>query len=87
MRRKCIERLHPAVLDVASYAFVSVSRNKLFSISGRRGTYPQFFLLGEESVEFVGDFETIEAMNDASALPCEILERHPEIMTWEKILK
>jgi hypothetical protein len=49
--------------------------------------YPQFFLLGEESVEFVGDFDTIEAMNDASALPCEILERHPEIMTWEKILK
>lgn len=59
----------------------------LFEISGMRGVYPQFFLLtGEDRVDFLGDWEAVEAMNDASGLPDHILKHHPEIMTWDRVL-
>jgi hypothetical protein len=63
-------------------------RNNLFKLSGISGVYPQFFLIfnEEEKIEFLGDWEKIEAVNDASGLPVEILERHPDIMTWEKVM-
>ena len=64
-----------------------LSRNELFRLSGKRGVYPQFFVIhGEDKIEFIGDWEKIEALNDASGLPEEILDRNPEIMTWERIL-
>ena len=63
-------------------------RNELFRLSGKRGVYPQFFLMhGEDKIEFLGDWEKIEALNDASSLPDEILQQNPEIMTWEKVLR
>ena len=63
-------------------------RNKLFEISGIRANYPQFFLVNEDEAmpRFLGDWETIEAVNDASSLPDEILEANPSIMTWENVL-
>ena len=62
-------------------------RNELFKLSGLRGVYPQFFVLeGEEELEFLGDWEKIEAINDASSLPQEILMNNPSIMTWDKVM-
>lgn len=67
-------------------------REYLFKLSGRRGVYPQFFVYDndvfgkEETVYFIGDFESFEAVNDASALPREVTSANPTIMTWEGML-
>ena len=34
---------------------------------------------------FFGDAETIDAINDASHLPDDILEANPGLVTWESI--
>lgn len=67
-------------------------RNKLFGISGIRGSYPQFFIYDTsvydkvEDVSFLGDWEKIEAVNDASDLPAEVLKEHPSIKTWDNLM-
>lgn len=67
-------------------------REALFKLSGRRGVYPQFFLhdndaFGEdEAVNYIGDFENFEAVNDASALPQEEIDGNPTVKTWEAIM-
>lgn len=68
-------------------------RDELFKISGRRGVYPQFYIYDtefvdedEEMVHFIGDWDHIEAINDASGLPQETLAAHPTIKTWQTIL-
>jgi hypothetical protein len=58
----------------------------LFEISGIRGKYPQFFVMDEEKITFLGDWAEVEALNDASSLPHEILEYNPKIMTWDRVL-
>jgi hypothetical protein len=66
-------------------------RNELFTISDTRGAYPQFFLVtdhGDDSelkITFLGDFETIEGINDSSSLPTEILDANPTLLTWSRI--
>jgi len=84
------------------------SRNELFSLSGVRGNFPQFFLVenngkgagstnddvvssscesdSASTIRFLGDWDKIEALNDASSLPDEILDANPSIITWEKVL-
>ena len=65
-------------------------RNDLFAMSGLRGKYPQFFLVhpqaqtrddddGESepvlpTVSFFADWDKLEAINDASSLPDDILK-------------
>lgn len=66
-------------------------RNELFTISDTRGAYPQFFVVtdhGDDSelqISFLGDFETIEGINDSSSLPKEILDANPTLLTWDRI--
>ena len=75
--------------DGFSFAVLILSRrNELFKLSGLRGEYPQFFLIDKEndSITFLGNYEKIEAINDASSLPDEVLEAHPGIQTWENVL-
>jgi len=66
-------------------------RLELFRISGMCGVYPLFFLVKdtfeqtENPVEFLGDWETVEGINDSSSLPKEILDANPGILTWDKI--
>lgn len=66
-------------------------RNELFAISDTRGAYPQFFIVtdhGDDSelqISFLGDFETIEGINDSSSLPNEILDVNPTLLTWGRI--
>ena len=66
-------------------------RNELFVISDIRGAYPQFFVLtdhgdnSELQISFLGDFETIEGINDSSSLPNEILDANPTLLTWSRI--
>lgn len=63
-------------------------RDTLFELSGIRGKYPQFFLIDERKQEltFLGDWEAIEGVNDATSLPREILNANPSIVTWEDVL-
>jgi len=37
-------------------------------------------------ISFLGDWDRIEAVNDASSLPDDVLEANPDIMTWDKVL-
>jgi len=61
-------------------------RDELFQISNLRGNYPQFFLaFPDGSTTFLGDWEKVEAINDSSDLPEDILENNPNIETWEKV--
>jgi hypothetical protein len=71
--------------------FFCVSRrDELFRISGKRGVYPQFFLVRVEKASktttYLGDWEYVEAVNDASGYPDEILDNNPQIVTWDKVL-
>lgn len=62
------------------------SRNELFAISGIRGNYPQFFFVHSNgATSYIGNFEKIEEINEGSSLPKEILDQHPEIVTWDKV--
>ncbi|KAL7541519.1 hypothetical protein ACHAWF_006976 [Thalassiosira exigua] len=62
------------------------TRNKLFNLSGVRGNYPQFFFEFQDgAINFMGNFDKIESINETSGLPQEILAQHPELETWEKV--
>lgn len=62
------------------------TRNELFLISGVRGHYPQFFFQYQNgTIQYVGNFNKLERLNESSNLPSEVLSRHLEIETWEKI--
>ena len=37
-------------------------------------------------MSYLGDFDTLEGINDASGLPDDVLEANPSIMTWDKVL-
>jgi hypothetical protein len=43
-------------------------------------------VINDEQISYLGDWDEIEALNDASSLPEEILTLNPKIMTWEKVL-
>jgi hypothetical protein len=34
---------------------------------------------------FLGDYDTVEGIHDATSLPAEILEANPNVMTWDRI--
>lgn len=36
-------------------------------------------------ISFLGDWETIEGINDSSSLPTELLEANPTLLTWDRI--
>jgi len=69
-------RIQPEILDGADQSIKDL-RNHLFSVSGIRGLYPQFFLkrvaTGEYS--FVGTYGTIENLNDEGPLE-EVFGEH-----------
>ncbi|KAL3810307.1 hypothetical protein ACHAXA_006534 [Cyclostephanos tholiformis] len=62
-------------------------RETLFEISGVRGNYPQFFIASSDGrdIEYFGDFDGLEMLNETSGLPSEVLAMHPELKTWEDI--
>jgi hypothetical protein len=60
------------------------SREELFSISGVRGNYPQFFFVhANGATSYFGNWEKLQEINEASCLPKEILEQNPDIQTWD----
>mmetsp|Transcript_11289 Transcript_11289/g.31911 ORF Transcript_11289/g.31911 Transcript_11289/m.31911 type:complete len:270 (+) Transcript_11289:247-1056(+) len=48
-------------------------------------SYPQFFFVGDGTISYVGDFERLLNLNDASDIPREILDQHPDLETWERV--
>lgn len=61
-------------------------RNELFDISGIRGNYPQFFFAYPDgSTTYLGDFDKLEAINESSHIPKEVLDDHPGIETWDRV--
>lgn len=69
-------------------------RDELFRISGVRGNYPQFFVERQvdngyggtiRSVEFWGNYETFENLNEVDSLPPHLLLANPEVETWDNV--
>ncbi len=65
-------------------------RDGLFELAGfgagKAVCYPQFFFVGEHgTISYVGDFERLLSLNDASDIPKEILDDHPDLETWERV--
>ena len=69
-------------------------RDELFRISGVRGNYPQFFLERQidngyggtiRSVEFWGNYDTFENLNEVDSLPPDVLLANPEVETWDNV--
>jgi hypothetical protein len=40
----------------------------------------------DEDVRFLGDWDDVEQINDASGLPPSLLAAHPSIKTWKTVL-
>jgi hypothetical protein len=67
-------------------AIQRVRRNELLEISQVSNMYPQLFIeFSDGSAAFIGDWEFMEELNDASSLPKEVLDDNPQILTWEKM--
>lgn len=61
-------------------------RNELFEISQIRSSYPQVFIeFSDGTTAFVGDWDFLEELNDASSLPEEVLDANPQILTWKRM--
>ena len=61
-------------------------RNRLFEVSGIRGNYPQFFFEWKDgTINFFGNFDKIDVLNETTGLSPEILALHPEFETWDKV--
>ena len=68
----------------------------LFTLSGKRGVYPQLFKVcpvssesesesSSSSSSFLGDWDAVEGANECESLPKEILDANPGIMTITKL--
>ena len=44
-----------------------------------------FFEYQNGSIQYLGNFNKLERLNESSNLPPEVLQRHLEIETWDKI--
>jgi|UniRef100_A0A8J9S2C5 hypothetical protein len=55
-------------------------RNELFALSGKRGVYPQFFVIEESKPKprFWGDYETMEVSNENGTLAEDIFSKTTE---------
>ena len=62
-----------------------IIRDELFAISGVRAKYPQCFLIKDGTYQFVGVWETVEALEECDSLPPEVLDNHPEIDTFTSV--
>lgn len=64
-------------------------RNELFQISGIRGQYPQyFFQYPDQTISFLGGFETLDNLNETTTMSEEHISRYyPEIKTWNQTFK
>lgn len=61
-------------------------RNKLFAVSGVRGNYPQFFFeLQDGTINFFGNFDKIEELNETNSLSEELLAQYPTFETWDRV--
>ncbi len=61
-------------------------RDKLFSVSGQRGKYPQCFLQDTDgNYRFLGLWEQMEEMIECDTIPAEVLEANPTIQTFKKV--
>mmetsp|Transcript_29331 Transcript_29331/g.94637 ORF Transcript_29331/g.94637 Transcript_29331/m.94637 type:complete len:128 (+) Transcript_29331:50-433(+) len=63
------------------------TRNRLFGISEKRGVFPQVFTQIDGDIAFIGDFDTLNSLNDCDALPPDVLEANPQIQTITSVFK
>ena len=53
-------------------------RDELLALSGMRNTYPQLFLIDDENVELLGDFNKLLEMNESGLLNGSLIEKPQE---------
>ena len=76
--------------DHNHYSFFAkrISREELFSISGIRGNYPQFFFVHSNgATSYFGNFDRLEELNETFDIPKDILDANPDIETWERVFR
>ena len=67
-------------------------RDELFLVSGKRGHYPQFFLLtyddngNEAGAMFLGGYDRLKDLNDTVDLSEDILHANPDLETYDRLL-
>lgn len=63
-------------------------RNGLFDLAGLDSvSYPQFFFVGDGTISYVGNYQRLESLNEASDIPMEVLADNPDIETWERVFE
>uniref|UniRef100_A0A7S2RWF3 ADF-H domain-containing protein n=1 Tax=Rhizochromulina marina TaxID=1034831 RepID=A0A7S2RWF3_9STRA len=63
-------------------------RNSLFTLSGKRGVYPQVFIKDPVgTIKFVADFEELQSLNDTDTLPADVLDANPQIPSFSRVFK
>ena len=68
----CAYSLYKSLLKHSSYYFLL--------------DYPQFFFEFQDgTINFLGNFDKIDSLNETTGLSAEILAQHPEIETWDKV--
>jgi len=61
-------------------------RQELCRISGVRANYPQFFFLcGDGSITFLGDYRVLLKIHHAEGLPKSYRDAHPDTQTWNAV--
>ena len=60
-------------------------RDQLFKVSNVRAKYPQVFIKNGDEYTFVGDYDTVEQLNECDSLSKEILDANPTLQYLRKV--
>jgi hypothetical protein len=61
-------------------------REELYSISGIRARYPQFFFIHSDgTTSYLGDWKMLQKIHHAEGLPRSYRDANPDISTWDEV--
>ena len=62
-------------------------RDKLFGVSNLRAKYPQVFIKKGDEFEFVGNYDTMEQLNECDSLPHDVFDANPTLKCLRTVLE